>query len=108
MSGAIAPLISDASFAVYRNGEPISAIIVVAEKWGPHVPYLFTHPQYAGQGVATSLLKASAGALEKSGYQDIGLTVNLYNTRASNLYRHLGFQRRLGFKTVSGDKTNNT
>jgi ribosomal protein S18 acetylase RimI-like enzyme len=56
-----------------------------------HVTQVCVLPDYRGRGVGESLLAATSSALRKRAFQMLSLTVTEANSRAVQLYEHLGF-----------------
>ena len=53
---------------------------------------LVVSPKYRGCGIGTALLKALPKVAHKRNKARIGLDVDVKNTKAEHLYRHLGFK----------------
>jgi ribosomal protein S18 acetylase RimI-like enzyme len=70
----------------------------------PDVQDLFVAPDARSHGYGTQLLEAAILLVRNSGYQRIGLSVGIDNTRAQALYQRHGFED-LGIApfTISGD-----
>jgi ribosomal protein S18 acetylase RimI-like enzyme len=85
----------EASFLVRpATGErPIAMILTstVAEGVG-HTTQVCVMPGYQGSGIGRQLMEHSIQALRRRGYQSLSLTVTSVNTRAVELYEHLGFR----------------
>lgn len=62
----------------------------------PEDAYIFsvsTDPEFAGRGIATSLIEHAAGWATEAGARRLVLDVRESNLRAQRLYEHVGFNR---------------
>lgn len=60
------------------------------DEW--YLDSLVVSPKYRGCGIGTALLKALPKVAHKRNKARIGLDVDVKNTKAEHLYRHLGFK----------------
>jgi len=85
----------EASFLVrpVTGDRPIAMILtsIVAEGVG-HTTQVCVMPGYQGSGIGRQLMEHSIQALRKRGFKSLSLTVTAVNTRAVELYEHLGFK----------------
>jgi len=91
INGKYGAVIRDASLVAYADNQIIAGLITVLEDAEPLVALVFTVPEYAGKGIASSLIAAAGERLGGLGYATMGLVVNVENDRAEKLYKHLGF-----------------
>jgi ribosomal protein S18 acetylase RimI-like enzyme len=84
-----------ASFVIRpATGDDLIAMILtstVAEKVG-HTTQVCVMPGYQGHGLGRQLMEHAIRALRQLGYESLSLTVTAVNTRAVELYEHLGFR----------------
>ncbi len=90
----------DSSFVALHKGErSVIGLILccrVRHDVG-HVTQLCVLPEYRSHGIGVSLLAATAGNLRQRSFTVLSLTVTEANTRAVELYRHLGFDTKRVF-----------
>ncbi len=85
----------EASFIVrpLTSDQPIGMVLTstVAEGVG-HTTQICVMPGHQGHSIGRRLMEHSIRALRARNYQTLSLTVTSVNTRASELYEHLGFR----------------
>jgi ribosomal protein S18 acetylase RimI-like enzyme len=85
----------EASFIVrpLTSDQPIAMVLTstVAEGVG-HTTQICVMPGHQGHSIGRRLMEHSIHALRARNYQTLSLTVTSVNTRASELYEHLGFR----------------
>src|SRR5580692_4882908 len=85
----------EASFLVRpATGDQLIAMILtstVAEKVG-HTTQVCVMPGFHGNGIGRQLVEHSIQALRRRNYEALSLTVTSVNTRAVQLYEHIGFR----------------
>jgi ribosomal protein S18 acetylase RimI-like enzyme len=85
----------DASFVVrsMTGDHPIAMVLTstVSEKVG-HTTQICVMPGHQGHDIGRQLMQKSVAALRRRNYESLSLTVTSINTRAVELYEHLGFR----------------
>jgi GNAT superfamily N-acetyltransferase len=116
-TGGDGPLVEQACFVAYEEGEPVGALLVtllppgdpadwdsyhwtepppldcVAQRLGrPHLTWIFVAPHLAGHGLGTSLLAAAVHAIMALGYRELLSTFVLGNESSMLWHWRNGFR----------------
>lgn len=78
--------------AITANDEPAGYMITGRNGAAGFVQRLAVRPEYAGQGIASSLLVDGLSWLQRRHVDDVLVNTNFDNSRALRLYEHFGFQ----------------
>jgi ribosomal protein S18 acetylase RimI-like enzyme len=88
---AIGPMLWDCSFVALDGDQLVSTVLTCESKGRPHLPYIYTHPDWQSRGLATALIQLTTNALLEHGYDRVALRVSLTNQGARRLYERLEF-----------------
>jgi GNAT superfamily N-acetyltransferase len=89
--GLIGPMLWECSFVAHDGQTPAATVITCEENGVPLLPYIYTHPDWQGRGLATALIQYAMNALLDRGHKQVRLRVAHANLRARRLYEHIGF-----------------
>lgn len=93
INGKYGAFIQEASFVVYSQKQPVSAILITEWKGQPLVAYTMTDKNFQGKGLAKYILGKSISALTTSSWTELFLVVTEGNLSAEKLYEKVGFKK---------------
>lgn len=92
IAGDYGTFLPAASLQVRVGGVVASQIVCTLFEDEPLIAFVYTNPDFAGRGLATTLIRAAAHALDQDGHTELALYVTDSNP-AVELYEKLGFRR---------------
>jgi ribosomal protein S18 acetylase RimI-like enzyme len=92
IAGDYGTFLPTASLQVRAGGVVASQIVCTLFEDEPLITFAYTHPDFAGRGLATTLIRAAAHSLDQQGFAHLVLYVTDSNP-AVELYEKLGFRR---------------
>jgi ribosomal protein S18 acetylase RimI-like enzyme len=96
MTGRYGEFLGWASTIAESGGRPVGASLVIRAMFGPLLISVMVDRASQGQGIGRTMVLANLHALRARGETFAALNVTEGNTRAVQLYEHLGFVRSLG------------
>lgn len=91
LSGGYGRFDFEASEAVERVGNIVSATLVTHDEGLPMIAFSLTHPAWRRLGLARAGLQRAMDRLARAGHERVQLAVTCGNTPAERLHESLGF-----------------
>lgn len=92
MAGDFGTWIEDASFALKKDDQMVSGLMVTLNHRDPILNLIFTRPSHRRQGYAAKLLEASFLALKERGFKQLYSFVELKDYLARDFIEAMGFR----------------